>query len=115
MSSSNSSDSMAGNVMSEANNAIAVDTIVDFSNRRRDLDNCLEYEDDCNIAGAMIDVEGYCYADYRIEQYAQSVLDFSSQYGIDLSISYTAPNITGRPSMYPEYGDFPQTLQWFVK
>ncbi|XP_061397926.1 F-box/LRR-repeat protein 4-like [Musca vetustissima] len=62
------------------------------------------------VAGALVDVEGVCYADYRLEQYAHSVLDFSSQYGIDLSISYTAPNITGRPSKYPEYGDFPQTF-----
>lgn len=62
------------------------------------------------VAGALVDVEGFCYADYRLEQYAHSVLDFSSQYGIDLSISYTAPNITGRPSKYPEYGDFPQTF-----
>lgn len=48
--------------------------------------------------------------DYRVEQYAHSVLDFSSQYGIDLSISYTAPNITGQPTIYPECGDFPQTF-----
>lgn len=48
--------------------------------------------------------------DHPVEQYAHSVLDFSSQYGIDLSISYTAPNITGQPNIYPECGDFPQTF-----
>lgn len=45
-----------------------------------------------------------------IEQYAQKVIDFSSQYGSDTSISYTAYNITGRPSKYPDYGDFPETF-----
>lgn len=48
--------------------------------------------------------------DRHVKQYAHSVLDFSSQYGIDLSISYTAPNITGPPTIYPECGDFPQTF-----
>ena len=45
-----------------------------------------------------------------LNQYAQKVLDFSSQYGSDYSISYTACNITGRPSKYPNYGDFPETF-----
>lgn len=45
-----------------------------------------------------------------INQYAQHVLDFSSQYGSDFSISYTAYNITGRPSKFPDYGDFPETF-----
>ncbi|XP_075155598.1 F box and leucine-rich-repeat gene 4 [Haematobia irritans] len=72
--------------------------------------NSLDYDDFCEVGGAMVDVEGFCYASYRLEQYVHSALDFSSQYGVDLSISYTAPNITGRPSKYPEYGDFPQTF-----
>lgn len=42
-------------------------------------------------------------------QFAQRVLEFSSQYGSDYSISYTACNITGRPSKFPNYGDFPET------
>lgn len=46
----------------------------------------------------------------KIVQYAQSVLDYSSQYGSDFSISYTAYNITGRPSKFPDYGDFPETF-----
>lgn len=74
------------------------------------LANSSDSDEYSEVAGALVDVEGFCYADYRLEQYAHSVLDFSSQYGIDLSISYTAPNITGRPSKYPEYGDFPQTF-----
>lgn len=45
-----------------------------------------------------------------INQYAQKVIDFSSQYGSDTSISYTAYNITGRPSKFPDYGDFPETF-----
>lgn len=45
-----------------------------------------------------------------IVQFAQKVLDFSSQYGSDYSISYTACNIAGRPSKFPNYGDFPETF-----
>ena len=50
------------------------------------------------------------YSDVRVNQYAQAVIDFSSQYGSDYSISYTALNITGRPSKFPDYGDFPETF-----
>lgn len=46
----------------------------------------------------------------QISQFASRVLEFSSQYGSDNSISYTACNITGRPSKYPNYGDFPETF-----
>lgn len=109
MSNSQSSPSGEDDMKREDNNSVAVDTMVKFPCHRNDVE-LLESDDDYEVAGAMIDVEGFCYADYRIEQYAHSVLDFSSQYGIDLSISYTAPNITGRPSKYPEYGDFPQTF-----
>lgn len=45
-----------------------------------------------------------------IKQYVQDVVDFSSQYGSDTSISYTAYNVTGKPSKYPDYGDFPETF-----
>ncbi|XP_055625685.1 F-box/LRR-repeat protein 4 [Toxorhynchites rutilus septentrionalis] len=45
-----------------------------------------------------------------INQYAQSIVDFSSQYGSDTSISYTAYNVAGKPSKYPDYGDFPETF-----
>ncbi|XP_012158203.1 F-box/LRR-repeat protein 4 isoform X2 [Ceratitis capitata] len=54
--------------------------------------------------------EGFYYAGYRLDQYALDVADFSSQYGSDYSISYTATNITGKPRKYPEYGDFPETF-----
>ena len=43
-----------------------------------------------------------------IEQYVKKVGDFSSQYGSNMSISYIAYNITGNPSKFPDYGDFPQ-------
>lgn len=45
-----------------------------------------------------------------IEQYATDVRSFSSQYGSEISISYTAYNICGKPSKFPAYGDFPQTF-----
>lgn len=45
-----------------------------------------------------------------IEQYATDVRSVSSQYGSEISISYTAYNICGKPSKYPAYGDFPQTF-----
>nr|XP_016925543.1 F-box/LRR-repeat protein 4 [Drosophila suzukii] len=47
---------------------------------------------------------------YYVEQYVLGVLDYSSQYGIDYSISYTAANLIGRPAKYPEYGDYPETF-----
>jgi F-box/leucine-rich repeat protein 4 len=45
-----------------------------------------------------------------VEQFVQSVRGFSSQYGRSLSVSYTADNIVGKPSKFPDYGDFPQTF-----
>jgi len=45
-----------------------------------------------------------------VEQFVHSVRGFSSQYGRSLSISYTADNIVGKPSKFPDYGDFPQTF-----
>jgi len=47
---------------------------------------------------------------YVVEQFVSEVLDFSSQYGSDASISYTAHNIVGRPTKFPSYGDFSQTF-----
>ena len=41
-----------------------------------------------------------------LEQYAKEVVDFSSQYGSDTSISYTAGNLAGQSNIYPKYGDF---------
>lgn len=45
-----------------------------------------------------------------IEQYVSDVIDFSSQYGSDSSISFSAQNIVDRPTKYPVYGDFPETF-----
>ncbi|XP_062574449.1 F-box/LRR-repeat protein 4-like [Saccostrea cucullata] len=41
-------------------------------------------------------------------QFAVEVTDFSSQYGSETSISYTASNLAGRCNIYPGYGDFTQ-------
>ncbi|XP_071548734.1 F-box/LRR-repeat protein 4 [Panulirus ornatus] len=41
-----------------------------------------------------------------LDQYVKEVADFSSQYGSDSSISYVANNIIGKPTLYPQYGDF---------
>lgn len=43
-----------------------------------------------------------------IEQYAKEVKDFSSQYGSEGSISYTALNVVGEPTIYPKFGDYTQ-------
>lgn len=45
-----------------------------------------------------------------VEQFVKDVLDFSSQYGSNSNISYTAYNIAGNPSKFPDYGDFPQAF-----
>ena len=45
-----------------------------------------------------------------VEQYVKEVCDFSSQYGSNISISYTAYNIAGNPSKFPDYGDYPQAF-----
>ena len=41
-----------------------------------------------------------------VDQYVKEVADFSSQYGSDGSISYVANNVIGKPTLYPDYGDF---------
>ncbi|XP_061186169.1 F-box/LRR-repeat protein 4-like [Saccostrea echinata] len=41
-------------------------------------------------------------------QFALEVTDFSSQYGSETSISYTASNLAGKCNIYPGYGDFTQ-------
>ncbi|XP_039753173.1 F-box/LRR-repeat protein 4 [Pararge aegeria] len=45
-----------------------------------------------------------------IEQFVQNVDDFSSQYGSEISVSYTAFNLRGPPSNFPDYGDYPQAF-----
>ncbi|ESP03193.1 hypothetical protein LOTGIDRAFT_224605 [Lottia gigantea] len=46
---------------------------------------------------------GGCYV-----QVGKEVVEFSSQYGSERSISYTAANLAGKESIYPGYGDFTQ-------
>ncbi|XP_048753815.2 F-box/LRR-repeat protein 4-like isoform X2 [Ostrea edulis] len=43
-----------------------------------------------------------------LAQFAIEVPDFSSQYGSETSISYTARNLAGKCNIYPAYGDFTQ-------
>jgi len=45
-----------------------------------------------------------------IDQFAYDVVDVSSQFGSDFSISYVAHNILAKPSKFPQYGDFPETF-----
>ncbi|XP_054898342.1 F-box/LRR-repeat protein 4 isoform X1 [Poeciliopsis prolifica] len=45
----------------------------------------------------------------EVEQYAKEVLDFSSHYGSENSMSYTMWNLAGIPNVYPSSGDFTQT------
>lgn len=45
-----------------------------------------------------------------LEQFVQNVEDFSSQYGSEISVSYTACNLRGPPSNFPDYGDYPQAF-----
>ncbi|XP_017055759.1 F-box/LRR-repeat protein 4 isoform X2 [Drosophila ficusphila] len=61
-------------------------------------------------SGSKMQAEEQSDQGYYLEQYVLGVLDFSSQYGIDYSISYTAANVIGRPTKYPAYGDYPETF-----
>lgn len=45
-----------------------------------------------------------------VEQFVRAVLHFNSQYGSDISVSYSAMNLCGKPSNFPDYGDFPQSF-----
>ncbi|XP_024861045.1 F-box/LRR-repeat protein 4 isoform X2 [Kryptolebias marmoratus] len=45
----------------------------------------------------------------EVKQYAKEVLDFSSHYGSENSMSYTMWNLAGVPNVYPSSGDFTQT------
>ncbi|XP_060609057.2 F-box/LRR-repeat protein 4 [Anolis sagrei] len=47
--------------------------------------------------------------DVELVQYAKEVLDFSSHYGSENSMSYTMWNLAGTPNVYPSSGDFTQT------
>ncbi len=46
----------------------------------------------------------------EIKQFAEVVVNFSSQYGNSASKSYTAANLAGEPHIYNRYGDFQEAL-----
>lgn len=48
------------------------------------------------------------YGESVIRQFAERVTSFSSQYGADISssFSYCVENITGQPEIMPAYGDY---------
>ncbi|XP_018612816.2 F-box/LRR-repeat protein 4 isoform X1 [Scleropages formosus] len=50
----------------------------------------------------------------EVEQYVKEVLDFSSHYGSENSMSYTMWNLAGLPNVYPSSGDFTQTAVFRV-
>ncbi len=43
------------------------------------------------------------------KQYANKVTYYTSQYGNESGVSYTANNLVGPPSRFPAYGDFSET------
>ncbi|XP_027993445.2 F-box/LRR-repeat protein 4 isoform X4 [Eptesicus fuscus] len=45
----------------------------------------------------------------EVVQYAKEVVDFSSHYGSENSMSYTMRNLAGVPNVFPSSGDFTQT------
>jgi F-box/leucine-rich repeat protein 4 len=45
-----------------------------------------------------------------VSRFSKEVTDFSSQYGSETSISYTASNLAGRSNIFPAYGD----LKWTI-
>ncbi|KAH0521579.1 F-box/LRR-repeat protein 4 [Microtus ochrogaster] len=45
----------------------------------------------------------------EVVQYAKEVVDFSSHYGSENSMSYTMWNLAGGPNVFPSSGDFTQT------
>ena len=48
-------------------------------------------------------------SDFLIRLEGQEVVDFSSQYGSESSISYVASNLAGKTFVFPSYGDYTQT------
>lgn len=84
------------------------DALVDFTAM------LMERENDSNSGwfgcGSKLKSQSQDDKGYYLGQYVLGVLDFSSQYGIDYSISYTAANVIGRPTKFPAYGDYPETF-----
>ncbi|XP_026998712.2 F-box/LRR-repeat protein 4 isoform X2 [Tachysurus fulvidraco] len=50
----------------------------------------------------------------ELDQYAKEVLDFSSHYGGEGSMSYTMWNAAGAPSVFPSSGDFTHTAVFWT-
>ena len=44
----------------------------------------------------------------EVQMWCRRVEDFSSQYGNEVSISYTMSNLEGGSNIYSQYGDFTQ-------
>lgn len=44
-----------------------------------------------------------------LEQFVESVTNYTSKYNSVLSILYAPENLIGKPAKYPMYGDFPDT------
>lgn len=45
----------------------------------------------------------------RIEQFVFCVLEYTAKYNCNRSVSYAPENLIGKPSQYPNYGDFINT------
>ncbi|RZC40330.1 F-box/LRR-repeat protein 4, partial [Asbolus verrucosus] len=45
----------------------------------------------------------------NLEQYVESVINYTSKYNISFSISYAPENLVGKYVKYPSYGDFAET------
>lgn len=43
------------------------------------------------------------------EYYVEHVLNYSSKYNNSSSVGYAPVNLVGKPTKYPNYGDFPDT------
>lgn len=69
-----------------------------FSSERRQ-DELLEFSDH---------ISGDDNTSVVVKICAQEVVDFSSQYGGETRLSYSAVNLAGKPNIYPNYGDFTQ-------
>ena len=46
--------------------------------------------------------------DHSDGQWVKEIVDFSSQYGSETSISYIVPNLAGPTNIFSNYGDFTQ-------
>jgi len=45
-----------------------------------------------------------------LHQFAEKVINFSSEYGTPESTSYVAANLAGQPKIYSNYGDFQEAF-----